>query len=121
MNLTTRVTIASEGELEAAARPQVRLLTFEDGMVRHVTLTRGQWTNYDALLAEGWPAAKLLWVPFDTAREFVATGKSFDFEEELRACIVTWANNLWSWRADRKANRPANLKSDAPQLPEDRS
>jgi len=105
---TTHITIANKDELKAASETAARVLDFPDGLTRHITLTKAQWANYDALIAEGWPPEKLAWAPFDAAQEMVTLGYAADFEEEFRRCVSEMATNAWGWRADRKKNRPAN-------------
>lgn len=102
------MTLADEAELEAARKTSARVLAFQDGLSRHITLTAQQWANLDALLEGGWTEEQLLWVPFDTASEFYKKGEASDFEDELRRCMVTMAKSAWVWHRDRKKQRPAN-------------
>lgn len=93
---TTPITIADNAERALARRKSARILTFEDGRSRHVTLTGRQWANYDAALDAGYTPEQLHWIAFDTARDFMQTIEGPAFEEELRKCVVQMITHIWT-------------------------
>jgi hypothetical protein len=94
--LLTPAIIADKAERTNARRKSARVLTFEDGISRHITLTGRQWANYDAALDAGYKPEQLHWLAFDTAKEIFESGGVPDFEEELRQCFLQMTTHIWT-------------------------
>lgn len=112
VTLMTPVIIADSAERAVARRKISRILTFEDGIDRHITLSGKLWANYDAALTAGYTVEQLHWIASDAAREFNETGECPDFEDELRRCVEQMATHMWTYTPEGRRQKASNWAGD---------